>query len=1088
MMIRISKILKKTLLKVTIALMILFFALTGYSQFYNGSQLEFGKNRVQFQEFLWTYYIIDNCDIYFYRNGKELAIFTAKYAENYIPKIERKLESNFSKKIRFIIFNNLTDLKQSNIGLINDEQYNTGGVTHIVGDKVFLYFNGSHKNFEKQIRAGIANVLIDDMMHGGSVGSQIKSSTLFVLPDWYLNGLISFLSEEWSTDIDNLVKDGIMSGTYEKFNHLTGNDAVFAGHSLWKYINDKYGSSSIPNIVHMTQISQNIENGFLYVVGTSFKNLIKEWKQHYKDVYESDDKIGEIPEGTLLKKIKDNCVYSNLKVSPDKKYIAFTTNELGKYKIWLHDINTGKSKKIYKSGFKLDEKTDYSYPLLAWHPTAKILSFIVEQEGLIYLYLYTLETKKFVKQILINFEKILDYSYSPDGKYFVMSAVRKGQSDIYTFNIAASSHFQITNDIYDDMHPAFFKNTSKILFSSNRINDTISFDENIPDEIPANMDIFLYDHSSKSNILHKITNTPFTNEIQPQEYLDGYISYLSDENGIYNQHIALFDSTISFVDTTIHYRYFTHSFTVTNHSRNIIEQNINISAKTNSKIIYDDQVFKMFVKDLLPVDQLTQYELINTNYRDKIISSGKEKIKEKPKPLIVEKRKKYRERFSTVYVGNIYNAQKKDEADIDNYTFDKQSYDKIGSKTSKEDDFKLPKRRNYKVEYMINNLVTQVDFTFLNSTYQPFSGGGSPIYMNPGFNGLMKIGITDLLEDYRITGGVRLNSNLENNEYLLKFTNLKHRLDREIIFHRQLVEYYGNYSIIRFQSHELYYVLKWPFNQAMCVKGTAMLKNDVVVFLATDQGNLQVPNNYLNWTSLKGEFIFDATRSLGVNLLEGTRYKIFGEYYKLIDKESINMVVLGMDFRHYQKIHRNFIWANRFAASTSFGKNKLIYYMGGVDNWLLPKFNQETPIDFSQNYAYQTIATNMRGFDQNIRNGNSFFIFNTELRFPVFKYFFNRPIKSDFLNNFQIVGFADVGTAWTGWNPYSKDNSFYTSTIEKGPLTITVEVQKEPIVAGFGGGLRTKIFGYFVRGDIAWGIEDGAIKPYIFYLSLSLDF
>ena len=456
MIIRISKILKKSIFKAIIALMLLLFTLTGYSQFYNGSQLEFGKNRVQYQEFLWTFYMFDDYDIYFYRDGKELAVFTAKYAQDYIPKMERQLESNFSKKIRFIVFNNLTDLKQSNIGLINDEQYNTGGVTHIVGDKVFLYFNGSHKNFEKQIKAGIANVLINDMMYGGSIGSQIKSSTLFVLPDWYLNGLISFLSEEWSTDIDNRVKDGIMSGTFKKFNHLTGTNAVFAGHSLWKYINDKYGSSSIPNIVHMTQISRSIENGFLYVIGVSFSNLIKEWKQHYKDIYESDDKIGEMPTKTLLKKIKSDYVYSNLTVCTDKKYLAYTTNELGKYKIWLYNQKTGKSKKIYKSGFKLGEKTDYSYPLLAWHPTGKVLSFIVEQKGLVYLYLYTIETKKFVKQILINFEKILDYSYSPDGKYFVMSAVRKGQSDIYTFNIAANSHFQITHDIYDDLYPAFY--------------------------------------------------------------------------------------------------------------------------------------------------------------------------------------------------------------------------------------------------------------------------------------------------------------------------------------------------------------------------------------------------------------------------------------------------------------------------------------------------------------------------------------------------------------------------------------------------------------------------------------------------------
>ena len=162
--------------------------------------------------------------------------------------------------------------------------------------------------------------------------------------------------------------------------------------------------------------------------------------------------------------------------------------------------------------------------------------------------------------------------------------------------------------------------------------------------------------------------------------------------------------------------------------------------------------------------------------------------------------------------------------------------------------------------------------------------------------------------------------------------------------------------------------------------------------------------------------------------------------------------------------------------------------MGGVDNWVSPKFNSDIQIDYSQNYIFQTLATNMRGFDQNIRNGNSFFVINSELRMPVFRYLANRPLKSDFLNNFQIVGFADVGTAWTGLSPYSEENALFTRTISRPPLLITVEMQKEPIVGGFGFGLRSRIFGYFLRADISWGVEDGVVQPSKFYFSLSLDF
>ena len=163
--------------------------------------------------------------------------------------------------------------------------------------------------------------------------------------------------------------------------------------------------------------------------------------------------------------------------------------------------------------------------------------------------------------------------------------------------------------------------------------------------------------------------------------------------------------------------------------------------------------------------------------------------------------------------------------------------------------------------------------------------------------------------------------------------------------------------------------------------------------------------------------------------------------------------------------------------------------MGGVDNWIVARFNTETPIDYDQNYTYQTLATNMRGFQQNIRNGNNFVVFNTELRFPVFSYLLNRPINMQFIKDFQIVAFGDIGTAWTGWSPYNLANSLYTSHYHDGNLDISVTKIKEPIVGGFGIGLRTSVLGYFVRGDMAWGVEDGKIskKPQ-FYLSFNLDF
>ena len=43
------------------------------AQFYDGFQVEFGKNRIQYRDFIWQYHSVGHFEIYFYQGGQELA-------------------------------------------------------------------------------------------------------------------------------------------------------------------------------------------------------------------------------------------------------------------------------------------------------------------------------------------------------------------------------------------------------------------------------------------------------------------------------------------------------------------------------------------------------------------------------------------------------------------------------------------------------------------------------------------------------------------------------------------------------------------------------------------------------------------------------------------------------------------------------------------------------------------------------------------------------------------------------------------------------------------------------------------------------
>ncbi|MBT5428005.1 MAG: hypothetical protein HOK84_17500, partial [Bacteroidetes bacterium] len=657
----------------------------------------------------------------------------------------------------------------------------------------------------------------------------------------------------------------------------------------------------------------------------------------------------------------------------------------------------------------------------------------------------------------------------------------------------------ITDDIADDFNPRFVSNSDKIIFSSNRSNDSVSVEDENHKVLPS-QDLFLYDYVNHSELLTRIAGNEYVDHLRPIETSSHEYVFLGDNNGIRNSFTAKYDSIIAFIDTTTHYRYFTRTQQLSHFNRNILDHSYSTEKEQFNQLFLKNNDYLLQLSH--PENQVIEPTL--TAFRAKLTRD----LRRRDSLIILREKRMNESRPETRVVFDLgldsisYNSEQQ-QVNINNYVFNEESRRqddnfRISRPTGRRDPvtgrkYELPSHRIYQPAFYMNYLASQVDFSFLNASYQPFTGGA--VYYNPGFNMLFKVGTQDLFEDYKITGGVRFGADFDSNEYLVSFQNLKYRFDHEVIFHRQAytqptVDYY---SLVKTSSNAVYYVGRFPFSQVASIRATASMRSDNNVFLSTDQYNMMRKNIQKYWAGTKLEFVYDNTFQHGLNLYEGIRTKVFGEYYKQINGQYSNVFVVGGDLRYYLPLHRTLIWANRFAASSSFGSGRLIYYMGAVDNWTnlsreVQTFDNSVPIDTTQYFVFQTLATNMRGFSQNIRNGNSFAVFNSELRWPIVRYFANRPINSDFLNNLQLIAFFDMGTAWSGPSPWHEKNHLNREIIENGPLTIVIDKGNEPIVAGYGFGVRSRLLGYYVRLDWAWGIENYVILPRLFHLSLSLDF
>ena len=573
-----------------------------------------------------------------------------------------------------------------------------------------------------------------------------------------------------------------------------------------------------------------------------------------------------------------------------------------------------------------------------------------------------------------------------------------------------------------------------------------------------------------------------------------------------SRNLIKIDSSIAFVDTTTHYEYSFKEYPLSRYKRSVINQAHNQELGKDFILSYNKQRYRIYGVPHKTTEELGLMATVAVPQEGATKPDEQKAVNTSSKSSSVP----------LYYPG----VKPEDfEINIEDYKFDgveeqpkpnrketpKPKQVKILpmpnslSGEPEKDTLIIPPKRNYALSFFRDDFKVGFDNAFENPQYQPFTGRVTSDFMNQAFNMQLMVGVMDLMHDYKVTLGLNSafqplsgTSIIPNSEIMIALSNYKKRLDKIYVFNRkstvQLASFTDYSRVITNQATAKY---AWPLNPVASIRVHAGYRMDEIIQLSRDAASLEVPTLYQDYLVGRLAYVYDNTRKIGVNLYSGLRYRVFGEYYRNLYKSETGLYTAGLDLRNYTVIHKNFIWANRMAYGTSFGPEKLIYIMGGTDNSFSNKVNTETPIA-DENYVFQTLATNMRGFHQNIRNGNSFAVLNSELRLPVFSYLMNRPIKSDFIKNFMLVGFGDLGTAWNGSSPWDRENAINTREVPFGPIggssKVILDSQKNPIVGSYGIGARTRLFGYYLRFDWARPVEDGLILDNQFTFSLGLDF
>ena len=1055
------------------------------------AQESFGRVRIQYKKFNWQQFSTQNFTVYYYQDGEASARRAAEYAETELQRITALIGYYPYSRTSLLLYNSVGDLRQSNIGLDPDRQLvgaSSSSLTRM--SKVQIAFTGQQTDFKRELSYQMTQVLLNDMMYGGSLKEVLQSSYLLQLPDWFVSGASAYAAEGWSVDMDGYMRD--MAHQYPTGNRTAPfflRNSRLAGQSIWNYVAERYGYTTIQNILNLTRITRDVEIGISSSLNVPYKVFLRDWLMYYRDLNRQTATAAlGAPDGKsrLSGRNRHNSVISQPVLSPDGQQLVYAENEQGRYRVIVANRDGSHRHTLSRGGYKTpDQQVETRLPALAWRGNAQV-AVAEESRGKMALHLRAargLDLLDRAKQVLRlrrpasvfdSFSQVLGLSYSADGKALVFSGVRDGQNDLYVLR-AGGRLEQLTNDLFDDAQPVFLPSGQGIVFSSNRYLDSTGVTRPaVFSSVVNNYDLFLYHLDGRAKPVETLVST-ISNETRPRALSNEEVVYLGEESGVR----SLFRYNL-----TTHIRTPLTSFAV-----NLEDADYNPATGALafvSRSESHDQIFA--VPNFQPAAGL----VLGKTARQQTLEDRSVTGATVPAKVAAPAAAAAADTLATGKPTKGRRARKANEkVNTSDYEFEEDEPTPVNSSRSS---------RLAAAAQPRNPTLTgapQIAGPYRYDTRFMIDGVSSNLAVDPllGIGLVAQANLSDVFENQRIKASIFGLLDFRTSNIQVSYTNITRRVDWGINYQKQayFFDQFGDFQL-RYGRHELSPFLAYPLSHNLTVRGGPRYVNISRIRTNNFNSDYDVTRNFVGYN---GELVFDNSIATGMNMLVGTRFKIGFLQMNSLENKALNYGKIYIDLRHYQKIVRQLIWANRASYGQFLGPAAQQFRLGGMDSWLNYKYQDQqlistssTPIPDPTEVFAQQFVTNLRGFDYSKRTGSHYVLFNSELRFPIVQFFTRRPIYSGFFRNLQLTSFVDAGTAYEGTNPFSEKNSYNTQvpTPPGSYFSAVVTNFRNPLLVGYGFGARTTVLGFYLKGDVAWGEENYVRTGPKFYFSLGYDF
>lgn len=1073
----------------------------------------FGQNKVQYQDFNWRFIQSEHFDIYFYQGGERVAKFVADVAEKALPSILADFKHyELQNRVPFIIYNSHNHFQQTNVV----DEYNSegiGGVTEIFKNRITLPYEGSYEDFRHVIEHELVHGVMNDYMYGGSFQAYLTGRIRVQIPHWFSEGLAEYGSrkDQFYAQSDMFIRDAVTEGYLPMIEQMGGFASYMVGPSIFKFMEEKYGKEKVAEFVTKMRAAGTAPGSFESTFGMKIDEFSEKWAMYQRKIYYPDIanmvSVKEIGK-QLTRHDRDGNFYNYTPtLSPLGDKIAFLTDKSGYADIDLISSIDGKFIKKLISGEKNPslEELHWLSPGMGWSPDGKRLVFSAKASDKDALTILEIETGKISSYKWDDLEGVFGGSWSPDGKRIVFNGIYHGQSDIYVFDLEKKEKIKLTDDFFSDTRAVFSRDGTKIAF----VSDRRDFMGKPPEDFKMSEFDYrqtdIYVMNSDGSGMERVT-TDEMNDTWPEWGPDNTkLLFTSDRNGVSNLYVAdlankknyaitntlsgIFQPSLSKDGKIVAFTGFNKSgfdiFTLKNPFEiPAIELPITISMKKFRK----DNDLPQTLSDELGLGKSKAIKKDAEEVTSVFFGGDSTSYVDSAGVKITQQDVSYR---SYVFAGN--EGISKDSEDYAPVELPEKIY---------KDDSGDYKVRKYRIKF-------SPDLVFGTAGFNTFYG----------FQGTTQLAFSDMLGDHRLIFGTNLFFDLKNSSFSGAYYNFSRRTDYGIsAFHTAYsfaTDYVNEFvdppdpnssdgyadSFIRYRYYGASLFASRPINKFNrfdlgVTQFTLARETSVANDLGIDKNDIPGlgATRHSNNTIITAAFTTDNSLNTYFGPFDGQRAQLSVTASPGYGANGLRFTTIALDLRKYFWFQKYYAFALRASGGATYGRNPQRFFVGGLDNWIAPRFTNGDIIVNTFEDFLATFVSPVRGSDYYELQGTRYVVTNFEFRFPFVHFLqlgFPLPL---FLQQIRGVTFLDVGAAWGSSYGYrdrfgeiqenAKKFNWYTPKLADGTKYF------QDIRAGYGFGLRAFVGFFILRYDLAWNINSprfnaGDVKH---YFSIGSDF